>query len=180
MLRVRVPSLSPFFLQKNGERSRKASLHCAVRHNFTQKTKFFLHIFTKFQKPCLWSRSISFRLWRGQLALPVKFSRCASKDGVTFILRYAYTVAAALIFIFASSTVCDKNSYLFCAWNFRQLYRFLLVTFAKQMLQLISQNGQWRTETDDNGHGFQKNCPYLSVLSPFKSVRSPRVIHQIH
>ena len=25
----------PFFLQKNGERSRKASLHCAVRHNFT-------------------------------------------------------------------------------------------------------------------------------------------------
>ncbi len=30
----------PFFLQKNGERSRKASLHCTVRHNFTQKTKF--------------------------------------------------------------------------------------------------------------------------------------------
>ena len=24
-----------FFCQKNGERSRKASLHCAVRHNFT-------------------------------------------------------------------------------------------------------------------------------------------------
>ena len=81
---------------------------------------------------------------------------------------------------FASSTVYDKNSYLFCAWNFRQLYRFLLVTFAKQMPQLISQNGQWRTETDDNRHGFQKNCPYLSVLSPFKSVRSPRVIHQIN
>jgi len=24
-----------FFVKKNGERSRKASLHCAVRHNFT-------------------------------------------------------------------------------------------------------------------------------------------------
>ena len=42
-----------FFAKKMAERSRKASLHCAVRHNFTQKTKFFLHIFTKFQKPCL-------------------------------------------------------------------------------------------------------------------------------
>jgi len=50
---VKGDALSAIFLQKNGERSRKASLHCAVRHNFTQKTKFFLHIFTKFQKPCL-------------------------------------------------------------------------------------------------------------------------------
>ena len=48
------PSLSAiFFCKKNGERSRKASLHCAVRHNFTQKTKFFLHIFTKTKKSCL-------------------------------------------------------------------------------------------------------------------------------
>ena len=47
------PSLSAIFILKkneNGERSRKASLHCAVRHNFTQKTKFFLHIFTKPQR----------------------------------------------------------------------------------------------------------------------------------
>ena len=29
------PSFSAIFLQKNGERRRKSSLHCAVRHNFT-------------------------------------------------------------------------------------------------------------------------------------------------
>ena len=115
--------------------------------------------------------SLTLHLWSCRL----------SADGcVSFYCATLTRRQAALIFIFASSTVCDKNSYLFCAWNFRQLYRFLLVTFAKQMPQLISQNGQWRTETDNNGHGFQKNCPYLSVLSPFKSVRSPRVIHQIH
>ena len=34
------------------------------RHNFTQKTKFFLHIFTCSQKSCLWRRCISFRLRR--------------------------------------------------------------------------------------------------------------------
>ena len=44
-------------LRLNGERSRKSSLHCAKR-NFTQKAQPFLHIFTKFQKPCLWSRSL--------------------------------------------------------------------------------------------------------------------------
>ena len=60
-----------FFAKKNGERRRKSSLHCA-KHNFTQKVQPFLHIFTKNEKPCLWRRSISFRLWRGQLALPVK------------------------------------------------------------------------------------------------------------
>ena len=37
----------------------------------------------------------------------------------------------------------------------------------------FAENGQLLTETDDNRHGFQKNCPYLSVLSPFKSVRFP-------
>ena len=32
--------------------------------------------------------------------------------------------------------------------------------------------GQLRTETESNGHGFQKkNRPYLSVLSLFKSVK---------
>ena len=52
--RLKIHSLSAiFFAKKMAERSRKASLHCAVRHNVTQKTKFFLHIFTKFQKPCL-------------------------------------------------------------------------------------------------------------------------------
>ena len=48
-----------------GERSRKASLHAFgnLPHKrqsqklFTQKTKVFLHIFTKAPKPCLWSRS---------------------------------------------------------------------------------------------------------------------------
>ena len=39
------PPLSAIFVPKNGERSRKASLHCA-KHNFTQKAKPFLHIFT--------------------------------------------------------------------------------------------------------------------------------------
>ena len=35
------PSLSAiFFAQKNGERRRKSSLHCAVRHNFTQNRRF--------------------------------------------------------------------------------------------------------------------------------------------
>ena len=64
---------SIFEKQKNGERSRKASLHCAVRHNFTRKTKFFLHIFTKLQRrlTCLstvalcesgWSRFITLSL----------------------------------------------------------------------------------------------------------------------
>ena len=33
--RVRIPLSPPFFCQKNGERRRKSSLHCAVRHNFT-------------------------------------------------------------------------------------------------------------------------------------------------
>ena len=41
-----------FFVQKNGERRRKSSLHCA-KHNFTQKAQPFLHIFTKLRKPCL-------------------------------------------------------------------------------------------------------------------------------
>ena len=50
--RVRIPLSPPFFLQKNGERRRKSSLHCAT-HNFTQKAQPFLHIFTKFQKTCL-------------------------------------------------------------------------------------------------------------------------------
>ena len=39
------PTLSAIFVPKNGERSRKASLHCA-QHNFTQKAEPFLHIFT--------------------------------------------------------------------------------------------------------------------------------------
>ena len=47
------PSLSAIFVSKNGERSRKASLHCA-EHNFTQKPQAFLHIFTPAPvKPCL-------------------------------------------------------------------------------------------------------------------------------
>ena len=33
--------------------------------------------------------------------------------------------------------------------------------------------------TDGNGHGFQKICPYLSVLSPFKSVKSLRGILKV-
>ena len=101
----RIPLSPPFFVPKNGERSRKASLHCAVRHNFTQKTKFFLHIFTKFQKPCLlvhrslvrrWMKSLHFiSLVKTFLYAPlVKFSRfllrqgcggqAASKDCVSF------------------------------------------------------------------------------------------------
>ena len=56
-----------FFLPKNGEGRRKSSLHCAVRHNFTQKTKFFLHIFTKFQKPCLLVRRSLVRRWMKSL-----------------------------------------------------------------------------------------------------------------
>ena len=37
--------LSAIFVSENGERSRKASLHCA-KHNFSQKPQAFLHIFT--------------------------------------------------------------------------------------------------------------------------------------
>ena len=111
----------------------KSSLHCAVRHNFTQKAQSFLpchgamkwsrDIFTKFQKPCLWSRSLwslvkTFRLrstclsrrnLRSRWRL-MKFSRfllrqgcggqAGSKDGVTFLLRYAYTAASRLDFYF--------------------------------------------------------------------------------
>ena len=56
------PSLSAIFVPKNGERSRKASLHAfaffplaAMRQSqklFTQKPQAFLHIFTKFRLAC--------------------------------------------------------------------------------------------------------------------------------
>ena len=132
----------PFFLQKNGERRRKSSLHCA-KHNFTQKTKFFLHIFTKLQRrlTCLstvalceggWSRSISFRLWRGQLALPachgvIKWSRmkfspfllrqgcggqAGSKDCVSFYCATLTRRQAALYFQLAVLSPC-----VFCLTN---------------------------------------------------------------
>jgi hypothetical protein len=45
--------------KKNGERSRKSSLHCA-KHNFTQKAQPFLHIFTKLQRR-LTCEDVSFR-----------------------------------------------------------------------------------------------------------------------
>ena len=155
---------------------------------FTQKAQPFLHIFTKLQRrlTCLstvalceggWSRSLWSLVKRSAFAAS-EVAACRRVD--VFLFTALRLHGGKPPWFFASSMGYDKNSYLFCAWNFRQLYRFLLVTLAKQMPQLISQNGQRRTETDDNGYGFQKNCPYLSVLSPFKSVRSPRVIHQLH
>ena len=58
--RVRIPLSPPFFFAKKmAERRRKSSLHCA-KHNFTQKTKFFLHIFTKYQRS-LACEVVSFR-----------------------------------------------------------------------------------------------------------------------
>ena len=57
-------SLRHFFCKKNGEGRRKASLHCAVRHNFTQKTKFFLHIFTELQRSLACEVAPCGRLWR--------------------------------------------------------------------------------------------------------------------
>ena len=62
-----IPLSPPFFCSKNGEGRRKASLHCAVRHNFTQKTKFFLHIFTKLRKPCLLVHRSLVRRWMKSL-----------------------------------------------------------------------------------------------------------------
>ena len=109
------PPLSAIFILKkneNGERRRKSSLHCAVRHNFTQKTKFFLHIFTKPQRSLTCEDAPGFiSLRRGKpfqslvkwsAALPVKFSPSGSKDSVTFILCYAYTAASRLDFLFCS------------------------------------------------------------------------------
>ena len=76
----------PFFCKKNGERSRKASLHCAVRHNFTQKTKFFLHIFTKLQRSLACEVAPQGRLWRRYANAPlVKRSVCAARE--VFSLR---------------------------------------------------------------------------------------------
>ena len=66
---------------KNGERSRKASLHAV-----TQKPEAFLHIFTKKQpqvQPCLRSRSLR-SLVKRSAPRTVKFSRSASMDGVAF------------------------------------------------------------------------------------------------
>ena len=47
------------------------------------KKRSFFFTSSLIWKPCLLRRSISFRLWRGQLSLPVKFAPCGSKDGVS-------------------------------------------------------------------------------------------------
>ena len=103
------PALSAiFFAKKMAERRRKSSLHCA-KHNFTQKAQPFLHIFTKFQKPCLWRRSISFRLWRGQLALPVKLPPVGGWMcfWLKAHLRCLHGGVAALIFLFPMLYYCS-------------------------------------------------------------------------
>ena len=92
--RVRIPRSPPFFLPKKmAERRRKPSLHCAVRHNFTQKTKFFLHIFTNSGSLACEVAPGFISLRRGKpfqslvkwsAALPVKFSPFGSKVGVPF------------------------------------------------------------------------------------------------
>ena len=52
------PSLSAIFFAKKW-RNEAARLHFTVPSGTTSlKTEGFLHIFTKFQKPCLWSRSL--------------------------------------------------------------------------------------------------------------------------
>ena len=104
------------------ERSRKASLHafCVLPHQrqsqklFTQKTKVFLHIFTKSPKPCLWSRSatglvpcvpqaqfVIASLVKRSAPLPVKFLPGGSKVGdvITARLRrlnFPYTLPYAI------------------------------------------------------------------------------------
>ena len=77
-------SLRHFFCQKNGERRRKSSLHCA-KHNFTQKAQPFLHIFTKtpFWLAC---EVVSFR-WRS-ITLACHGVICkADEDGWSCRLR---------------------------------------------------------------------------------------------
>ena len=78
------------------ERSRKASLH-AASPLFTQKTKFFLHIFTKSPKPCLWSRFISFCLWRGQLRCPwscrLSAGGCVTFHSAPAVLKKAFSAS---------------------------------------------------------------------------------------
>ena len=54
-----------FFALKKAKNTKSQDFSSLCRrHNFTQKTKFFLHIFTCTQKSCLWRRCISFRLRR--------------------------------------------------------------------------------------------------------------------
>ena len=109
------------------ERSRKASLHafCVLPHQrqsqklFTQKTKVFLHIFTKSPKPCLWSRSatglvpcvpqaqfVIASLVKRSAPLPVKFLPGGSKVGdvITARLRrlnFPYTLPNATFSTFS-------------------------------------------------------------------------------
>ena len=49
LTRVRISLSPPFFLQKNDERRRKSSLHCAVRHNLTSsRGEAALHWFSRY------------------------------------------------------------------------------------------------------------------------------------
>ena len=100
---VQIPLSPPFFLQKMANED--ASLLFTVRSTTSLKRRSLF--FTSSPNPgedllvkSFHSAIAPFHLWRGQLALPVKFSRCASKDGVTFIQRFAYTAASRLDFFF--------------------------------------------------------------------------------
>ena len=89
------------FLHKNGERRRKASFHCAVRHNFTSSrgdSRSSLNL-----PEALLVKTLHFiTLVKSFRCAPlVKFSPCGSKDGVPLLTRFAYMAASCFEFSFA-------------------------------------------------------------------------------
>ena len=106
-------SLRHFFCQKNGERRRKSSLHCA-KHNFTQKAQPFLHIFTKPRRrlTCLSAVALCEGGWRRFIPLTLHFTceevglrhpwscRLSAGGCVIFYCASLTRRQAALIFIF--------------------------------------------------------------------------------
>ena len=129
------------FLPKNDGWRRKYSLHCAKR-NFTQKAQPFLpchgvmkwsrDIFTKHQRrlTCLstvalceggWSRSLWSLVKRSAFAAS-EVAACRRVD--VFLFTALRLHGGKPPWFFASSMGYDKNSYLFCAWNFRKLIDF--------------------------------------------------------
>ena len=145
------------------ERSRKASLHafCVLPHQrqsqklFTQKTKVFLHIFTKSPKPCLWSRSatglvpcvpqaqfVIASLVKRSAPLPVKFLPGGSKVGdvITARLRrlnFPYTLPNAIFNVcFLSFSILGSRPRPKLLVSRRRTWFSEIHTFAMQIIKL--------------------------------------------
>jgi len=124
-----------------------ASLHFTLlcqQKLFTQNQRFSSHLHQTPEKTYLWNRFIPLTLHCTCEAAPRQVLCLALLDRWSALLRLNplslrlwsfrlsaggcvsfYSAASPLSF--ASSTVYDRNSYWFLAWNFRQLIRYIFV-----------------------------------------------------